>query len=149
MYFLRSIYSNQAAQPVDNRLLTSAEKMLGLPFVDAEYRAQTGFYLATSGYLEEGIAILDENIDKHPYSINSYNIIANIYESLNKPKEAEPYRLAIIEMNPWNAKNYLQLGKNYKAQQDYPNMEKMLKTIESFASMTEVYTQAKNDLVIE
>lgn len=149
MYFLRSIYSNQAGQQVDNRLLTSAEKMLGLPFVDAEYRAQTGFYLATSGYLEEGIAILDENIDKHPYSINSYNIIANIYESLNKPKEAEPYRLAIIEMNPWNAKNYLQLGKNYKAQQDYVNMEKMLKTIESFASMTEVYTQAKNDLVIE
>lgn len=149
MYFLRSIYSNQAGQQVDNRLLTSAEKMLELPFVDAEYRAQAGFYLATSGYLKEGIAILDENIDNHPNSINSYNIMANVYESLNKPKEAEPYRLAIIEMNPWNAKNYLQLGKNYKAQQDYANMEKMLKTIESFASMTEVYTQAKKDLVIE
>jgi len=149
MYFLRSIYSNQAGQQVDNRLLTSAEKMLGLPFVDAEYRAQTGFYLATSGYLEEGIAILDENIDKHPNSINSYNIIANIYESLKEPKKAEPYRLAIIKMNPWNAKNYLQLGKNYKAQQDYTNMEKMFKKIESFASETEVYTQAKNELVIQ
>ena len=149
MYFLRSIYSNQVGQQVDNRLLTSAEKMLGLPFVDAEYRAQTGFYLATSGYLEEGIAILDENIDKHPNSINSYNIIANIYESLKEPKKAEPYRLAIIKMNPWNAKNYLQLGKNYKAQQDYTNMEKMFKKIESFASETEVYTQAKNELVIQ
>ncbi len=149
MYFLRSIYSNQAGQQVDNRLLTSAKKMLELPFVDAEYRAQAGFYLATSGYLEEGIAILDENIDNHPNSINSYNIIANIYESLQKPKEAEPYRLAMIKMNPWNAKNYLQLGKNYKAQQDYTNMEKMLKRIESFASATEVYTQAKNELVIK
>jgi O-antigen ligase len=147
MYFLRSIYSNQAGQQVDNRLLTSAEKMLELPFLDAEYRAQAGFYLATSGYLEEGIAILDENIDNHPNSINSYNVIANIYESLQKPKKAEPYRLAMIKLNPWNAKNYLQLGKNYKAQQDYTNMEKMLKKIESFASATEVYTQAKNELV--
>ena len=148
-YFLRAIYSSQAGQQVDNRLLTSAEKLLELPFVDAEYRAQAGFYLATSGYLEKGIAILDENTEKHPNSIDSYNTIANIYESLKKPKEAEPYRLAIIRMNPWNAKNYLQLGKNYKAQQDYTNMEKMLKKIESFASATEVYAQAKNELVIK
>ena len=99
--------------------------------------------------LEKSISDFDENIDKHPNSINSYNVIANIYESLKKPKEAEPYRLAIIKMNPWNAKNYLQLGKNYKAQQDYTNMEKMFKKIESFASETEVYTQAKNELVIQ
>ena len=149
MYFLRSIYSSQVNQQVDNRLLSSTQKMLEVPFLDSEYKAQAGFYLATSGYLEEGLTILKDNIQQHPNSNNSYNIIANIYESLGQPKEAMPYRLAIIEMNPWNAKNYLQLGKNYKAQQDYPNMEKMLKTIESFASMTEVYTQAKNDLVIE
>jgi tetratricopeptide (TPR) repeat protein len=121
--------------------------MLNVPFVDAEYKAQVGFYLATSGYLDEGLKILKDNINQHPNSINSYNIIANIYESLGKYNDANKYRLEIVKMNPWNAKNYLQLGKNYKAMQDYINMEKQLVIIESFAKSTEVYTEAKTELV--
>ena len=147
MYFLRSIYSSQVNQQVDNRLLSSTQKMLEVPFVDAEYKAQAGFYLATSGYLDEGLTILKDNIQQHPNSNNSYNIIANIYESLGQPKEAIPYRLEIIKMNPWNAKNILQLGKNYKALQDYDNMEKQIIRIESFASGTAIYAEAKKELV--
>lgn len=147
MYFVRSLYSNQVNQQVDSRLLTTAQNMLNVPFVDAEYKAQVGFYLATSGYLDEGLKILKDNINQHPNSINSYNIIANIYESLGKYKDANKYRLEIVKMNPWNAKNYLQLGKNYKAMQDYINMEKQLVIIESFAKSTEVYTEAKTELV--
>jgi tetratricopeptide (TPR) repeat protein len=147
MYFLRSIYSSQVNQQVDNRLLSSAQKMLEVPFVDAEYKAQAGFYLATSGYLDEGLTILKDNIQQHPNSNNSYNIIANIYESLGQPKEAIPYRLEIIKMNPWNAKNILQLGKNYKALQDYDNMEKQIIRIESFARDTAIYAEAKKELV--
>jgi O-antigen ligase len=147
MYFLRSIYSSQVNQQVDNRLLPSAQKMLELPFLDAEYQAQVGFYLATSGYLDEGLKVLKDNIEKHPNSNNSFNIIANIYESVGQPKEAIAYRLVIRKMNPWNAKNLLQLGKNYKALQDYDNMEKQLTNIESFARDTDVYFDAKQELV--
>ena len=147
MYFLRSIYSSQVNQQVDNRLLSSTQKMLEVPFVDAEYKAQAGFYLATSGYLDEGLTILKDNIQHHPNSNNSYNIIANIYESLGQPKEAIPYRLEIIKMNPWNAKNILQLGKNYKALQDYDNMDKQIIRIESFARDTTIYAEAKKELV--
>jgi hypothetical protein len=50
-------------------------------------------------------------------------------------------------MNPWNAKNILQLGKNYKALQDYDNMDKQIIRIESFARDTTIYAEAKKELV--
>ena len=58
--------------------------------------------------------------------------------SIGLTDDAIMYRNKISGLDPWNAKNYLQLGKNYKAMKDYVNMEKQLVIIESFAKSTEV-----------
>ena len=65
-----------------------------------------------------------------------------------RPNQPNYYRRIIAEKNPWNAKNYLQLGINYRETGDIENMQKMLAKIESFASDTDVYSKAKLELVV-
>jgi len=56
------------------------------------------------------------------------------------------YREKISELDPWNAANYLDLGKNYKSQGDSIKSKAMLDKILSFASENQIATQAKIDL---
>ena len=77
---------------------------------------------------------------------NSASQSNDISEQLNKPNEAIVYRLKISKLDPWNAVNYLALGKVYKAQGDIVKSKAMLDRIVSFAPNHPVTLQAKTDL---
>ena len=146
MIYLRGIYNPSNAE--NNKLvLSNGEKFFQLPFNNINYQNQVGVYLAASGYPNEAIMLLEKSLNKTPNSIDTLNVLANIYESGNKPNLAIPYRIKLIELNPWNAKNYLQLGKNYRDLGEYSKMDSMLLKIKSFASSTEVYKIATTELV--
>jgi hypothetical protein len=53
----------------------------------------------------------------------------------------------LAEINPWNAKNYLQLGKNYRDIGSFEKMDLMLTKIQFFASKTDIYKIAKVELI--
>ena len=146
MIYLRGIYNPSNAE--NNKLvLSNGEKFFQLPFNNINYQNQVGVYLAASGYPNEAVMLLEKPLNKTPNSLDTLNVLANIYESGNKPNLAIPYRIKLIELNPWNAKNYLQLGKNYRDLGEYSKMDSMLVKIKSFASSTEVYKIATTELV--
>jgi tetratricopeptide (TPR) repeat protein len=60
--------------------------------------------------------------------------------------EAVYYREKIVQLDPWNAKNYLALGKYYKQQGDLDKSKEMLEKILSFASTNQIADQAKIEL---
>ena len=68
------------------------------------------------------------------------------YEQLNNLPEATSYREKIAELDPWNAKNYLALGKYYKQQGDLGKSNVMLEKILSFAVTNQIADQAKIEL---
>ena len=72
--------------------------------------------------------------------------IYHVEGGLNKISEAIRYRDKISNLDPWNAANYLALGKDYKAQGDLIKTKEMLDKILSFASGKQVADQAKIDL---
>lgn len=146
MIYLRGIYNPSNVE--NNKLvLSNGEKFFQLPFNNINYQNQVGVYLAASGYPNEAVMLLEKSLNKTPNSLDTLNVLANIYESGNKPNLAIPYRIKLIELNPWNAKNYLQLGKNYRDLGEYSKMDSMLLKIKSFASSTEVYKIANTELV--
>jgi len=146
MIYLRGIYNPSKVE--NNKLvLEYGEKFFELPLNNINYQNQVGVYLAASGYPNEAVKLLEKSLNKTPNSLDTLNVLANIYESGKKPNLAIPYRIRIIELNPWNAKNYLQLGKNYRDLGEYSKMDSMLLKIKSFASSTEVYKIATTELI--
>jgi tetratricopeptide (TPR) repeat protein len=73
--------------------------------------------------------------------------LAEFNQQMGKFAEANSYRLQIAKYDPWNAANYLQLGRNYKALEDLENMKKMREKINSFASKTQEAAQANSELI--
>ncbi len=143
--YIRSIYN--PSNPDNNELvLENGQKFFTLPFNNINYQNQVGVYLASSGYPNQAVELLKRALDKTPNSLDTLNVLANIYESAMQPSFAIPYRVRIAELNPWNAKNYLQQGKNYRDIGDFGKMEEMLVKIRSFASSNEVYDIALAEL---
>ena len=142
---MRSIYNPSNSE--NNKLvLENGQKFFTLPFNNINYQNQVGVYLASSGYPNQAVELLKKSLDKTPNSLDTLNVLANIYESAKQPSFAIPYRVKIAELNPWNAKNYLQQGKNYRDTGDFIRMEEMLVKIRSFASSNEVYNIAVTEL---
>jgi tetratricopeptide (TPR) repeat protein len=74
------------------------------------------------------------------------NSLAQIYEQTGKISEAIDIRVKISEIDPWNAKNYLQLGNNFKFLGNESKAREMLNKILSFASNNPVGIQAQIEL---
>jgi hypothetical protein len=68
------------------------------------------------------------------------------YEQKSDLDQVIFYRLKIAELDPWNAPNYLALGRVYKGQGDLVNSDLMLKKILAFASAHPIATQAMQEL---
>jgi O-antigen ligase len=124
-----------------------ALKILSSDLAEPSYKINVGSYLAASGFLDEGIKALEDVSKSDPRNLDSLMFLAQFNEQLNKPQEAINYRIEIAKYDPWNAANYLQLGRNYKALGDITNMNKMREKINSFASTTQEAAQANSDLV--
>ena len=143
--YMRGIYNPSNSE--NNKLvLENGQKFFTLPFNNINYQNQVGVYLASSGYPNQAVELLKKSLDNTPNSLDTLNVLANIYESAKQPSFAIPYRVKIAELNPWNAKNYLQQGKNYRDIGDFIKMEEMLVKIRSFASSNEVYNIAVTEL---
>ena len=74
-------------------------------------------------------------------------MLASLYEQYGLTNEAVESRIAISKLDPWNAKNYLQLGKLYKFQGNYDSMAEVKNKILSFAAATNEGKQANLELV--
>ena len=121
-------------------------KVINTRFIDPSYALYSGMYLIKGGFVEEGLTALKNIYEKDPRNLDALNGLALVSEQAGKNDEAIEYRTELSKLDPWNAVNYLSLGKIYKAKGDLVNMKLMLDKINSFASSDPIATQAKTEL---
>ena len=73
-------------------------------------------------------------------------LFALTYEQINNMPKAIAYREKIAQFDPWNASNYLALGRDYKLQGNLVKSNAMLDKILSFASTNAIAKQANEEL---
>jgi tetratricopeptide (TPR) repeat protein len=103
-------------------------------------------YLARGGYVDEGLAAVKDVYNNDPRNLDALSALILASEDLGKKEDAIAYRLKMVDLDPWNAKNYLALGILYKSKGDLLNTKAMLDKINSFASSDPIATQAISDL---
>ncbi len=114
---------------------------------DPTYNLASAYYMASSGFKDEGIQRLRTVIQKNPRNYDALDLLASIYEQYGFTSEAVESRIAISKLDPWNAKNYLKLGKLYKFQGNYESMAEVKNKILSFAAATNEGEQANLELI--
>jgi O-antigen ligase len=121
-------------------------KTINTKFIDQSYALAAAMYLFDGGYIDEGLAAVKKINNSDPRNLDALNALALVSENLGKFNDAIGYRLEMAKLDPWNAKNYLELGKDYKAISDTTNTQAMLDKILSFAASDPIAAQAKSDL---
>ena len=121
-------------------------KVINTPLNDPSYKLFSAANLVQAGFVTEGLEEAQILYAENPRNLDTLLFLSLTYERLNKTSNAITYREKIVEFDPWNAVNYLALGKNYKATGDLVKSKAMLDKILSFASQTQTAVQAKIDL---
>jgi tetratricopeptide (TPR) repeat protein len=115
-------------------------------FVDPTYKLNSAIALVQNDFTDEGLAALKEVYSSDERNLDAIRFLALTHESLNQTSEAIYYRIQMAKYDPWNAENYLELGRNYKKLGDSANTERMLLKILSFAPNDSISSQAKIEL---
>jgi hypothetical protein len=116
------------------------------PLNDSNYSLNRAITLVQSGFVDEGIKIAISIHERDLRNLDALNGLAIFSEDLNKKSDALAYRLKMAELDPWNAVNYLAIGKIYKEQGNLVESVAMLNKILSFASTDPIAAQAKAEL---
>jgi O-antigen ligase len=119
---------------------------INTPLNDPNYSLSRAFALVQSGFIDEGMKIANDIYERDLRNLDALNGLALLNEGLNKKSEALTYRLKIAEMDPWDAVNFLAIGKIYKEQGNLVASAEMLNKILSFASSDPIAAQAKAEL---
>lgn len=109
-------------------------KAINSPLNDPNYSLNCAIALVGAGFIEDGLAIAKKIYNDDPRNLDAINGLALVSEQLGNFPDAIFYRLKMAELDPWNAVNYLELGKDYKASGDPLKSRAMLDKILSFST---------------
>jgi tetratricopeptide (TPR) repeat protein len=137
---------NPSAPESKTALYEYAMKTLKTKPLEPTYKITSGNYLVTSGFTNEGLGILSEVVKSDPRNLDALTALAEFNQQLGNLDQVNTYRLQIAQYDPFNAANYLQLGRNYKSIGDVAKMNEMRSKILSFAPDTEEAKQAISEL---
>ena len=146
MYETRQRFNPQAAE---NRqpLHEYATRTINTSLADPNYKIMSAAYLVASGFTDEGMKELEAIAIYDPRNLDNLNYLADYNQQLNRLEVSNKYRLIVAEQDPWNTRNYLQLGRNYKALGNFTEMNEMLNKINSFDQISDESKAARSELV--
>jgi O-antigen ligase len=121
-------------------------KAINTPLNDPNYSLNRAIALVQAGFIDEGMTIIKSIHERDPRNLDALNGLALLSVDLNRKEEALTYRLKIAELDPWNAVNYLAIGKIYKELGNSAESTEILNKILSFASSDPIAVQAKAEL---
>jgi O-antigen ligase len=121
-------------------------KVINTPLIDPSYSLSSAMYLVQAGFTEQGLFETKKIHQNDPRNLDAINGLALTYEQLNNITEAISYRLKMANLDQWNAVNYLELGKDYKAKGDEIKSKIMLEKILSFAQNDPIAAKARAEL---
>ena len=122
------------------------DKIQSNPLADPYYKFQAALALTDIGDLSKSLKIVTELSARDARNLDYLNWLAKYNEQSQNLEHAIFLRKEIIKYDPWNAVNYLALGKIYKAKGDLVNAKLMFDKINSFASTNSISAQAKIEL---
>jgi len=103
---------------------------------DPNYKIQIAYNLFNSGEQKESIRVVNELVENNPRNLYALDAVALLSREINDPTAEIQARKSISRLDPWNAKNYLNLMILYKAAGEITNAQLMLDKILSFAPDT-------------
>ena len=122
-----------------------ADATLGVPLLEMKYAVMTGINMVSNGYVDDGMRILEQELERDPRSLDILLVIADFSEQLRRPEDAIRYRLRIDELDPWNGKNHLQLARLYLSQGDSDRAKFYIEKLMAFAEATPEGETAKTE----
>jgi tetratricopeptide (TPR) repeat protein len=147
MFDTRNRFNPQAPQ-LKQELYKYSNKTLESRLLDPNYKINVGAYLIEAGFPTEGVKALKEVHIYDSRNLDALFYLAEFYQKTGNFAEAINYRIKIIDLDPWNSYNYLQLGRMYKLNGDFTSMQKMLESIEDFDSVSTESKLASTELTI-
>ncbi len=117
------------------------------PLIEPYYKLRLVDILATTQYLDLAIDQIQVLNESDPRNLDVLKVYANLLEFSKNFDQAVELRKQIAIYDPWDATNYLNLGRNYKAKGDWTSMEAMRSKIISFAPQTNEAKLASSELI--
>lgn len=145
-FMARNVSDNFTTQPNKNdnfsqQLLMLLDKhasyVLNNPLSDPNYKIQIVYNLFNSGSQDQAYNTVKEIVYKNPRNLYALDAEVLLSNQLNNPLIEIDARKKIAKLDPWNAKNYLQLMLLYKTSGNLVNAQEMRDKILSFAAQTE------------
>lgn len=109
-------------------------KVIQAPLVDPTYVLRAGSNLVQFGLSQDGYSAILDVHNRDPRNMDALVNLAIYHEFKGELKQAVHFREKIAILDPWNAPNYLQLGRNYKKLEDFELSRKMFEKVISFAT---------------
>jgi tetratricopeptide (TPR) repeat protein len=124
-----------------------AQKVINNGLSDPFYKLIVSLSMVDMGFIEEAHNAIVTLHSKDPRNLDFLIWLSN-YERVKKNLDQEiNYRKQIISLDPWNADNYLELGRLYLQNKDYVSMGQMKEKILSFAADTDTGKRAQTELI--
>ncbi len=83
-----------------------------------QIKAQLADIALRAGVMDEGLKLIAAINRQDPRSVDGNNLGANAYEAMKNYRAALPFRLRLLQLDPWNRPNMLQLVTDYVALKD-------------------------------
>jgi O-antigen ligase len=120
-------------------------KVINTPLNDPSYKLFSASRLIDAGF-EQGLTEAEKLYKADPRNLDTLALLSIANERLGNLSKAIEFRKAITELDPWNAENYLALGRYYKSQGNSTESKLMLDKILSFAANHPIAEQATKEL---
>jgi len=130
-----------------NLILEYASKSLETPLIEPAYKIASMNYLAAVGFTERALEELNRQLNYDPRNLDVLNPIAELNEKLGKVPEAIVARELIYQLDPWNTRNLLQLGREYKFLGNFEKMLDVKKRILEFDNNSKESVAAQAELI--
>jgi hypothetical protein len=138
-------YSNNSTHPQQYYDLTA--KALTTDLIEPYYKLRLADLLATTQAMDLAVSEISRLNQSDPRNLDVLKVYASILEFKGGFNQAIKLRQQVIQYDPWDASNYLNLGRNYKSIEDWANMESMRLKVSSFAPQSNEAMLASTELI--
>jgi tetratricopeptide (TPR) repeat protein len=142
-----SFYNSTSPTESSPKHFEMAQKIFNMNLIDPNYKFDSAKRVAMTGKKDEALSQLN-SLNKYDSRNLEYLLaISALSENMTDYKFAILKRNEITKLDPWNAKNYLELGRDYKLIGEFTEMERCKKIILEFATNTPEASIALTELV--
>lgn len=145
-YVIRGLFQSQVTE--DKALVEKyAKDLFANKLADPNYQFSAALSLVNIGKLSDSKVHINNLSNSDPRNLEYLSWLAKYEDEIPKNySESIRIRNLIAVLDPWNASNYLEMGKLYKKNSDLAGMNRMLEKILSFAPNDDIARVAKQEL---